>query len=57
LADEPIVVPLKRRNLHGLFGFLTYLCVRGSDQVGIALSMFHKDDVVRACKAKGWSFT
>jgi hypothetical protein len=57
LADEQIVVPHKRRTLRGLFGFLTYLCVRGSDQVGIALSMLHKDDVVRACEAKVWSFT
>jgi hypothetical protein len=137
LADEPIVVPHKRRNLHGLFGFLTvvwvavlvrgygaglwvvvlfvallvgtlalwleltrhpprlevshdairywhrgkpraqelfresgelyirrsggrypqaYLCVVGSDQVGIAMNMFDKDEIVRACATKGWRF-
>jgi hypothetical protein len=27
LADEPIVVPHKRRNLHGLFAFLTVVWV------------------------------
>jgi hypothetical protein len=137
LPDDAIVVPHKRRNLHGLFGFLTvvwvavllrghgagvwvvvlfgallvatlalwvhlwrhpprlevshdairywhrgrpraqelrrdsgelyirrsggkypqaYLCVVASDQVGIALSMFDRDDVVRACEAAGWRF-
>jgi hypothetical protein len=137
VPTDPIVVPVRRRNLHGLFGFLTvvwvlvlargygaglwvqvvfgallvgtvllwlhltrhpprleiseaairlwhegkpgvqeldrgsgelyirrsggkhpqpYLSVRGSDQEGIALNMFDKDEVVRACEAQGWRF-
>ena len=34
-----------------------YLCIVGSDQVGIALNLFDKDAVVRACEAMGWRFT
>ena len=34
-----------------------YLCVRGSDEEGIALNMFDKDEVVRAAEALGWRFT
>ena len=34
-----------------------YLCVVDSDQVGIALTLFDKDEVVRACEALGWRFT
>jgi hypothetical protein len=33
-----------------------YLCVAGSDQVGIALNMFDRSEVVQACEAVGWRF-
>jgi hypothetical protein len=33
-----------------------YLCDAGSDQAGIAMNMFDKDEVIRACEASGWRF-
>ncbi len=33
-----------------------YLCVAGSEQVGLPLNMFDRTEVIRACEAQGWRF-